>query len=310
MVNYHVGKKIKELRTYYNIYQEELADGICSQGAISKIEKDEIMPSAHILYELAKRLGVDLNYLFGTSSSPRLDYIKSACEDITKEIRNRNYEEALRMIKNEKRNPLFNSTELKQFLLWREGICVFGLEKNHQKGFDLLNEALSLTPTTNKNFSEIQLDIMGSLAIFNSQLKEHEKTKEIYLKIFALIKKMPNPIEPNLFIRLLYNSAVNDHFLGDYQSSIKKCDEAIAVCKSNMTMYLLAQTFFQRGESYYSYKKDGSEALKWMNKSLNLFEVLEDQGAMDYVEGEIKKIDKHRDGSRASMALRATETSL
>lgn len=70
-----IGKKISELRNEMTLTQEEVAEEICSQASISLIEKGELDPNATILYQIAKKLGVDVNYFFHIGSTPRLDYI-------------------------------------------------------------------------------------------------------------------------------------------------------------------------------------------------------------------------------------------
>ncbi|MBV6684081.1 helix-turn-helix domain-containing protein [Bacillus sp. JRC01] len=71
-----IGKKIKELRKAIGITQGELAEGICTQALISRIEKGDIYPSATVLYRISQRLGVDVNYFFEIGSTERHDYIK------------------------------------------------------------------------------------------------------------------------------------------------------------------------------------------------------------------------------------------
>ncbi len=61
---YEIGQKIKELRQFYDITQKELAEDICTQATICKIERGEIQPTSLILHQLAIRLGVDANYFF------------------------------------------------------------------------------------------------------------------------------------------------------------------------------------------------------------------------------------------------------
>jgi transcriptional regulator with XRE-family HTH domain len=62
-MNYSIiGNKIKELRQVVDITQGELADGICTQALISRMEKGDIYPNATTLYQISKKLGVDVNY--------------------------------------------------------------------------------------------------------------------------------------------------------------------------------------------------------------------------------------------------------
>jgi transcriptional regulator with XRE-family HTH domain len=50
-----IGKKIKELRRDVGLTQEGLAEGICTQALISRIEKGDIYPSATALYQISKK---------------------------------------------------------------------------------------------------------------------------------------------------------------------------------------------------------------------------------------------------------------
>jgi transcriptional regulator with XRE-family HTH domain len=70
-----IGKKIKELRKIVGLTQSELAEEICTQALISRIEKGDIYPSATAIYQISKKLGVDVNYFFEIGTTPRLDYI-------------------------------------------------------------------------------------------------------------------------------------------------------------------------------------------------------------------------------------------
>ncbi len=78
-----IGKKISELRKEMNLTQGELASGICTQSLISLIERGESDPSAELLYQITKRLGVDVNYFFEIGSTTRLDYVN----EVEKQLR-------------------------------------------------------------------------------------------------------------------------------------------------------------------------------------------------------------------------------
>lgn len=56
-----IGKRIKKKREELHISQEELASGICNQSVVSRIEKGETNASFSIIYQLAKKLGIDLS---------------------------------------------------------------------------------------------------------------------------------------------------------------------------------------------------------------------------------------------------------
>lgn len=50
-----IGKKIKELEKGVGVTQGGLADGICTQALISRIEKGDIFPGATVLYQISNK---------------------------------------------------------------------------------------------------------------------------------------------------------------------------------------------------------------------------------------------------------------
>ena len=60
-----IGKKIKELRTKYNLTQEELADRVeLTKGYISQLENDLTEPSVSTLEDIVLALGTNLSDFF------------------------------------------------------------------------------------------------------------------------------------------------------------------------------------------------------------------------------------------------------
>ena len=57
-------EKFKLQRKELGLSQKVLAEGICEQSQISKIEKGNYMPAADLLFKLAKRLQVSVDYFF------------------------------------------------------------------------------------------------------------------------------------------------------------------------------------------------------------------------------------------------------
>ena len=70
-----IGEFVRSLRKLAGLSQTDLAIGICSQAQICKIERNNEIPSALILYKIAKKLGVDVNYFFEIQETPRLSCI-------------------------------------------------------------------------------------------------------------------------------------------------------------------------------------------------------------------------------------------
>ncbi|MDW8733330.1 helix-turn-helix transcriptional regulator, partial [Streptococcus suis] len=64
--------RLKNRRKELGWSQKELAEGVCDQGQISRIEKGTYMPGADLLHALAKKLQVRMDsFFYHLSSSSR-----------------------------------------------------------------------------------------------------------------------------------------------------------------------------------------------------------------------------------------------
>ncbi|MBY0123155.1 helix-turn-helix domain-containing protein [Bacillus sp. S/N-304-OC-R1] len=252
-MEYQIGKKIKELRKYWHMTQEELADGICSQGLISKIEKnEEIHLSAQLLHQISQRLGVSIEYFFLESDLPRLSYINDICDQITELIRSKQYEEAYPYVKLQKNNPSFEKKpHLKQFLLWREAICINYVEKDKEKALKLINEALSYSKTGDKIYSLRELDILISKAIIYGELNQWELARELYTKILNYADKLPYLTDRTIFINIYYNFSQASAKIKNYDHALYLCNKGITMCKEIKTYYLLGSLYYQKAQILY-----------------------------------------------------------
>ncbi|OIJ11487.1 hypothetical protein BKP35_12145 [Anaerobacillus arseniciselenatis] len=269
-MQYNIGLKIKELRKYWRMTQEELADNICSQAMISTIENDEnVYTSALLLNALSQRLGVSIDYFFQETNVTNYSYVNEVCDQLTKLIQFKEYAQAYDMVKLEKKNPLFNKViHLKQFLLWREAICINYLYDNKKLSLKLLEEALSYSETTSKNFSNRDIEIYISKAIMLNELSQFSEADLLYVKLINFCEKSPNIIKKSILINLYYNAARNADLLNDEKKALNFCENGINLCQKEQTMFLLGYLFYLKGQILY--KKIGEyseEVLKWYEEA-------------------------------------------
>ena len=59
-----LASRFRSRRLELKLSQSELAEGICKQGQISRIEKGKYNPGSDILYKLAQKLNVPMEYFF------------------------------------------------------------------------------------------------------------------------------------------------------------------------------------------------------------------------------------------------------
>ncbi|MFC0561405.1 helix-turn-helix domain-containing protein [Halalkalibacter alkalisediminis] len=288
-----VGRKIRDLRKYYGMTQEELAEGICTQASISKIEKnDETYISAQILYLISQRLGVSIEYFFNDNEVLNISYVNEVCEQFSELIANKDYEEAYEMVKLEKNNPMFSTKRhLKKFLLWREALCINYLYGKKSEAIEMINEALLLSETTEKNYSLEDLNIMTSKAILLGELENWEESLNLYINILEHIKKIPFQKDRLTLINIYYNASRSAIKVNDYDQALLFCNKGILVCKQEKTFFLLGHLNYQKAECLINLnKQDKKMPLQFYKKALALFEGAEQEKYIDIVKEKINQL--------------------
>ncbi|WP_053073932.1 helix-turn-helix domain-containing protein [Bacillus sp. LL01] len=289
MEPFRIGHTIKDLRKYYKISQKELADGVCTQAMISRIETDDLYPSAPILFQIAEKLGVDINYFFNLSETPRLDYAQEVCSQIRMLVRQTRYKEAMEMINLEKRNPLFRKGAFYQFLIWQEAICYFYITRDEEKSFTLLDEALRLKSTAKDHLSQHELEILTSKAIIYCDLENYDESIRIFEECLLMLKTMPANNISKLEIRILYNLARSFHLKQKYLKSIETSSKGINLCIKEESLYLLGELYYQKGESLYNLNEI-KHARTCLEYSLWVFERTNNVTFYQYVQNEKDKM--------------------
>ncbi|MCA1055281.1 helix-turn-helix transcriptional regulator [Rossellomorea aquimaris] len=285
-----IGKKIKELRKIVGLTQGELAEGICTQALISRMEKGDIYPSATALYQISKKLGVDVNYFFEIGTTPRLDYIKEVERQLRKLRIRLQYEEMMEMVKAEEKNPIFFKDDYNlQLLLWHRGIYTFEIQQQREKAIAIFYEAFHLTYDSKKALSEREMEILLSIGALELTGENYEKALDIYNKVQKGLRMSDQLIDKSIKTRMLYNMARVHTRLGNYEVSTERCKEAIKWCIEEENLYGLGQLHYHIG---YNYELEGkfSIALDYIEKSLVIFEMVKDEKYIPYLRDKKEEI--------------------
>ncbi len=278
-----IGKKIKELRNIAGLTQGELAEGICTQALISRIEKGAVDPSADVLYRISTRLGVDVNYFFEIGSTPRLDYIREVERQLRKLRGKLLYEDIMDIVKAEEKNPLFmNDAYNKQLLLWHRGIYAQEVENDGDKAYALMEEALMLTYDQKRAMSEREMTISISLGIIEFSRCHYEEALKMYDKVGQSIRLAVYLHDKSIKTRLYYNIARVFTRQGRYKESIEYCKEALKWNIKVENLYGFAHLNYHIG---YNLELQGlwEEALPYLNKAEMLFRIQGNQKLVSFI---------------------------
>lgn len=241
-----IGQTIKFYRTLRGLTQNELAEGICTQAQISNIEAGKFIPLSTTLYELSKKLSVDMKQFFIEASHPRYDYVQDFIADVRRLTVARNYHEVYQLIISEERNPIFNNIELQQFILWHKGFSSAFISENYQDSLSLLRQALELTYKGKKGYSQEEVQILNAIGIVYDLSGSPEESVNYYEMALKGFQYIPS-LNPQIKIRVMYNYSKAQTTLHNLVKAISLCNTGIEICLKNQLLYLLGECMYQRG---------------------------------------------------------------
>ncbi|HHD9048517.1 TPA: helix-turn-helix domain-containing protein, partial [Streptococcus pneumoniae] len=225
--------KRKELR----LSQQTLAEGICEQSQISKIERGHFIPSADLLFKLSQRLEVPLDYFFNEQIE-----IKSNLSNFkqlsARLLDDRNYDDLEYIYRIEIERSTFLTLEDRTYLEWIQAIIDFYQYDSKCEAISSLENIL-LKVSSN---TLIYLKALNTLSNFYSLVGREQEYEANYSHLIELYQTKNLDHQEFLFgyIRVRYNYA---HYLVSkekYNEAIQEALETIELCKQRQTSYQLA----------------------------------------------------------------------
>ncbi len=284
-----LGYSMRELRMYLGLSQTDLSNGICTQALISQIENNDVSPSAELLYQLASRLGVDINYFFHMKETPRLDYVNEVIRQVRRHIKRREYHEVAEILEAEESNPLFKTVKNQQFYLWHQAICIYYIHRDPVVAIELLHKALHLTTTTSKNYSEREIEILISLGILYSEEKDWDQALPLFHKATYHVRFFPIINDETIEIRLYYNYSKALATCRNYEKALSIAREGFLICREKQRLYLFGELSYQCGKLHYML---GNQELasEYLGTASTIFKLDQNAAFKHHVDEYAKKI--------------------
>ncbi|VJD21937.1 transcriptional regulator [Streptococcus pneumoniae] len=267
--------KRKELR----LSQQTLAEGICEQSQISKIERGHFIPSADLLFKLSQRLEVPLDYFFNEQIE-----IKSNLSNFkqlsARLLDDRNYDDLEYIYRIEIERSTFLTLEDRTYLEWIKAIIDFYQYELQFEAISHLENILSKVAST----TLIYLKVLNTLSNFYFLVGREEDYEANYSHLIELYQTKNLDHQEFLFgyIRVRYNYA---HYLVSkekYNEAIQEALETIELCKQRQTSYQLAPLLILVGnagakfldrEQVKNYYIEARELCKIYNNPLMLMKI-------------------------------------
>ncbi|MDO4814642.1 MAG: helix-turn-helix domain-containing protein [Gemella sp.] len=272
-----LAKRFKARRLELKMSQVQVAEGICKQARISRIEKGDYSPGAELLYKLAKKMHVSVEYFFDESvEEENFENLGKFKELSRKLLDQRDYESLKYIYEMEVEKEQALSTSDKLYLEWIGCMVDFYAEGSQELAIKRVEEIVKEDID-----NELYLTFVNTLMNFYFETK-NENYADTYLEVSKRINSMRtnNISEIKMSIKIRYNYCRYLYYSGEIQKSIDETLDAIEICKKYHIMYVLGDLYCFLGHIYDEGKKLKNEAKYYYDLALTLFKIVSADSAI------------------------------
>lgn len=264
-----LGEKIKTRRKEIKMTQADLADGICTQAMISRIEKKKVRPSRELMEKVAERLEVSIHYFYGEDSiESRYSKTSQLCKIIRLHLERREYESVSYLI--ESNEELIQNTvgEDRDFFNWIQGLLYGYRDGDNDKALSYLIEM----ETGVKN-GELRVEVIDSIANQYLRKKDYARAEAYYQKGFDSFAEWMNHEKK---AKLLLNYSICLSRKGKYTDCLDKVMQGLELVIEKKTLFLLGDFLYYKG---FSLENLGQieEAVEAYKKAETIFDIQQNE---------------------------------
>jgi len=278
-----IGDIIKQKRQEMNLTQGELAEGICTQAMISRIEKHLVEPSKKLQKKLADKLQVSVSY-FHTDNDPvdtRLSNLEVMIRDYLNKTEYGTVNELV--ISNKEIIENSNNQYFEIFFNWVESILTYNMDDNADIAIHQLNKLLDNDNIT----TELSIDISNSLGIIYYEKGDYNKASTYYELV---LENFDDSTFYKKRVRILYNYSLNLESLKQYKEALNLVLEAIEILIEKQSFYMLGYLYFF--EAYLLRDLDQKrEAVEAYENAYSIFKILGYKKMMIKTNIELKEVE-------------------
>ncbi len=241
------GQNLKILRKERKLTQKMLAEGICAQSLISRVENDEELPNAVILQQICQRLEITMDQLM-LSQVEAITKLNRKFDEIHTHFIQTNYEKVYALIHDENFvNQLQLEIDLQRYYYYL-GSCQYYVKNDTQLAIESLKRGILYTYGQNKsNISMVELQLISCLGRVYGENGQSKKALELTSYCFNLFKQLPNEQKIFELVKVAYNYADVLFQMNELELALEVIEEGFLVGQQFSSYYYLKELFLLKG---------------------------------------------------------------
>ena len=257
---------IKTKRKEKGITQNELADGICVQAVISKIEKGETTPSVDIFFKIVKKLEIDMSIvskIFKLNNTPHQNLVYS--DKVKQLLYMRDYENLAYVLKT--LNKLDMTPE--EILYYEWLISVTNYMTRQSTFLETIQELKEILSESKDNYFQLYLKVVSAIASIYSDNHDDDLALQYFESIIDDYQASEDFQDQVTF---LYSISRAYFIKEDLNKSLMYISKAIDEILEEKSIYLLGDSLLMKAYIL-NEAKLYDESKKYCRNAITIFEL-------------------------------------
>jgi len=238
-----LGKKVSYYRKTMGYTVKELANNLCDESTLYRLEQGKILPRLEIINDICLKLEIPFKALFPLNEE--VEKLKNLCREsiytkdyLSLEILLEECNKVLGEI-----SSIYVKEEFRKFIQWHRAIM---LQKRDNRPHDALR-ILNTLASINSGGSELDISILNSAGLIYLSLNDTNEAYKIYRVINTKIIQHKIVEDSTIRPRVGYNYAHSLYNLGEFHEALEIISEVIFYLEKHQSMYSLGKTYHFKG---------------------------------------------------------------
>lgn len=239
-----LGDLIKKRRLELGMTQKQLAENICTQALISRIENNDTLPKKDLLEQFEKRLQLghnELNIYFSLKTNQHK--IDSVIREMRDSLNRRDYK-SIEILLNYNQEIIETSKDIndKSFFKWMEASVAHQIYQESDQALEIFSHI----PIDDLE-SELSIEIVNARGLIYYQQQEYDKALKTF---YHGMEKITDDVNFKIHAKLLFNYTLTLEEKNENREALSVLLSGIELLLENDSLYILGDFYYTKAFIY------------------------------------------------------------
>ncbi|MGJ1030403.1 helix-turn-helix domain-containing protein [Enterococcus gallinarum] len=244
------GQIIRTFRKKRKMTQKMLAEDICSQSVLSRIENNEELPNVLVMHQICQRLGVTLDQVMMLHAE-EINRTNQVFAQMESHFVHKEYQELLTKLQDKTiMDYLYLDADMQMYYYFL-GSCEYFLFQDYEAAIESLKKGLSYSYQQDKiNISVMEIRLLSCMGRVYNDMQQLEEARFHLEKSYHGVQVLPAERMTTTLTKVFYNYAVFLAKQEEFTTALKILEEGIDLAREKNSFYFLEELFELKGHVF------------------------------------------------------------